>query len=356
MLMKTLRKLWPSPKLVARLVPVLGMVAVGLGAYVAGRSAVNRASGQTRLPEAVVQQAELTDYQQRVVAYVYDTIPITREELGEFLIKRFGADRLELLVNNKIITMACKAKGIEVTDAQVEAQFWNEFNSARAVSPNMTLKDFENIFLRRHGKTLVEFKEDVIRPKLMMAEYIKPTIEVTEDDLRKGFEGRYGPKVECRMIVLPDNQHKYAMWEKAKTSEEEFVRIATHHNMPPLGAQGGKVPPIHKHFGDANVERIAFGLKVGEVSPLIAMPDKTVIILKCDRHVPADTTKRFENEFTRLRDEMFNLKLNQRIPEAIGELRKNANPRLMIRPEQRQEEIERAALTEIHGSAPPPKK
>ena len=37
------------------------------------------------------------------MATIYGNIPITREELGEFLISRFGADRLEFLVNRKIV-------------------------------------------------------------------------------------------------------------------------------------------------------------------------------------------------------------------------------------------------------------
>src|SRR5205814_3991126 len=62
-----------------------------------------------------------SDYSRRVVAYIYDTIPITREELGEDLIARKGAERLPNLVNKRIIEHACQEKGIEVTAAEVEA-------------------------------------------------------------------------------------------------------------------------------------------------------------------------------------------------------------------------------------------
>src|SRR5438105_14620031 len=36
----------------------------------------------------------------QVVAYIYGSIPITREDLGEYLIARQGAERLELMVNH----------------------------------------------------------------------------------------------------------------------------------------------------------------------------------------------------------------------------------------------------------------
>src|SRR5437762_11847129 len=49
-----------------------------------------------------------SDYSQRVVAYVYNTIPITREDLGEYLIARQGSDKVELLVNKRSIEVACQ--------------------------------------------------------------------------------------------------------------------------------------------------------------------------------------------------------------------------------------------------------
>src|SRR3974390_531372 len=36
-----------------------------------------------------------SDYDKRVVAYIHNNIPITREDLGEYLIARFGAQRVE---------------------------------------------------------------------------------------------------------------------------------------------------------------------------------------------------------------------------------------------------------------------
>ena len=43
-----------------------------------------------------------------MVAYIYGSIPITREDLGEYLIARKGLDTVELLVNKRIIEHACE--------------------------------------------------------------------------------------------------------------------------------------------------------------------------------------------------------------------------------------------------------
>jgi hypothetical protein len=346
-----LKKLWPSPWVVAKIIPVLGAVVLALGGYMIGRGAlVSRAPGQQVTPGAVNGAAVSDAYKQRIVAHIHGTIPVTREELGEFLIHRLGAERLEMCVHNKIIEMACKAKGIHVTDQEVEVQFQLEFQQAKAVSPTLTVQEFERVYLKHKGRNLIEFKEDIIRTKLMLAQLVMPSVQVTDEDLRKGFEGRYGEKRECRMIVLKDDHHKFDIWNKVKDSEAEFNRVATTLNMSPLNAQGGKVPPIHKHFGDPNIERAAFSLKPGEVSPIIGLPDGTVVILKCDRHIPADTTKRFENELPLLRTEIFNFKLNQRIEEARAELHKQANPRLLLQRQTRQQDLERDVVPEIGGA------
>ena len=345
-------KLWPSRAMFAKVMPVLGMLVIGVVAFFVGRSnVVSPAAGQERPTfKDPVRPVSDTSAAQRDVAYIYDNMPITREELGEFLIARFGAERLEFLVNRRIVELACKSRNIVITDAMIEAQLDQDL---RGFGAHMTRKDFAQQVLKRFNKSLYEWKEDVIRPKLMLAALVGPTIDVTEKDLREGYEGRYGPKVECRMIVLQDNNQKDQIWKKVAESEAEFQRVATTLNVPQLCPSGGKVPPIHKHFGDANIERAAFNLKVGEVSPLLGMPDKTVIILKCDQHIPADVTKRFEDVRLQLLEEIRNFKLAQKIPEVFADLRKHANPRMLLRPESRQEDLERAVLPEIGGARAP---
>src|SRR5579884_3302752 len=55
-----------------------------------------------------------TDYTQRAVADIYGSTRITREQLGEYLIARFGPDRVLNLVNKLIIERTCQDRGITV--------------------------------------------------------------------------------------------------------------------------------------------------------------------------------------------------------------------------------------------------
>ncbi|MCS7046924.1 MAG: peptidylprolyl isomerase [Gemmataceae bacterium] len=355
-----MRRWWPNRALLAKMMPFAAALLIGVLGFLMGRA--GRGPAKANLSRTALEPPRLasdSDYDKRVVAYIYDNIPITREELGEFLIERFGPERLEMLVTRRIVELACRSRGIQITDAQIEAQLDMEL---KTLSPNgvMTRKDFANQILRPRNRTLYEYKEDVLRPKLMLAALVGPTVKVTDEDVRKAFEARYGPRVECRMIVLPDNNHKFQIWEKIKDSEPEFDRAARTLNHPQLAALNGRVPPIHKHFGDPRIEEAAFKLKVGEVSGLIPLPDKTVAVLKCDRHLPPDPTKRLEDERLALMTEIENQKLAQRVQEEMANLRKRANPKLLLRREQPTDEVEHTASPGPRGQAtaapsPPPR-
>src|SRR5438128_2429968 len=106
-----------------------------------------------------------SDYSRRVVAYVYDTIPITREELGEYLIARMGAERLRNLVNKRIIEHACQQKGIEVTAAEVEADLAETLKGMQLEQKRFV----EEVLQKQYPKTLYEWKEDVVKPELPIA-------------------------------------------------------------------------------------------------------------------------------------------------------------------------------------------
>src|SRR5436305_10127637 len=97
-----------------------------------------------------------------------------------------------------------------------------------------------------------------------------------------------------------------------------------------MAARGGEVPPVHKHFPDAKIEKEGCSLQVGEVSKLIQVQDGTWIILKCDKQLDADATKRIDDERMALSKEIFERKLQMKIPEVFAELRQHANPRILL--------------------------
>jgi hypothetical protein len=273
-----------------------------------------------------------SDYSRRVVAYIFGNRAITREELGEYLIERIGAERLEFLVNRRIIEMACAQRNIVITDAEIQAQLGEDLKGF-----NCTERQFVTDILRRYNKTLFEWKEDVIRPKLALQRLVQDRISVSDEDMAKGFEAKFGDKVECRIIVLTKEQGKdrFNVWERVSNKEkpEEFDRVARTQSIAPLAAEGGKIPPIHHYFGDPNLDREAFKLNPGEVSPLIGMPDGTFVILQCVRKVPRDSTKSMAHERDGLRQELTEVRLAQELPKVFKMLRDEAKPQIFLKRE-----------------------
>jgi RNA polymerase sigma factor (sigma-70 family) len=273
-----------------------------------------------------------TDHREHPVAFIYDKTPISRADLGEYLIARFGEQRLDALINQRIIDRACKTKNIVITDQMVMTEFQENLREFGLKGPNAT-QDFQAQLLRRFGKTVYEWKEDVIRPKLALRELARPRVVVAEKDLREAFEARYGEKRQCRMIVLPAEMPDSKKREKltqVQSDESAFLAEAGNQFLEPLRQKKGLVPPVHRHFPDQNIERAAFSLDIGAVSGLIPLPDKTVAILRCEKFIPPDRAKLYENERRNLHKEVYETKLQQEIPKMFEQMRREANVRLLM--------------------------
>ena len=77
----------------------------------------------------------------------------------------------------------------------------------------------------------------------------------------------------------------------AKADPENFAKLATEYSEDPATRpMGGLTRPIAKHSGNPEVEKEAFGLQPGEISAVIQLEGKW-IILKCEGQTePVDTT------------------------------------------------------------------
>ena len=268
-----------------------------------------------------------SDYSSRVVAYIYDNTPITREELGEYLIARYGTERLDLLCNKKIIDNECRKAGIEVTAAEVENSLSEDLKGL-----NVDRKTFVDKVLKNYRKNLYEWKEDVIRPKLMLSKLVRSRVKVTDDDIKKAFEAYYGEKVECRIVMYEKGFERAVLsdYPRLRDSEEEFHKAAKNQKSSSLAATAGKIRPIARNTtGNDELEKAAFALQPNEVSPVIGTPEG-LIIVKCDKRIPADTTINLESVREKITAEIIEKKIAAEIPVAFAEMRKRANPKLIL--------------------------
>jgi parvulin-like peptidyl-prolyl isomerase len=264
----------------------------------------------------------------QVVATFNGDVQVTREELGEYLITRYGPEQLELLVNHRVIDKTCRARGIAVTEAEVEEALDKDVKAL-----GVDREHFAKDLLSKYRKNLYEWKEDVIRPRLLLTRLCRDRVRATDEDIRQAFEAYHGEKIEGRMILWPPDQAKFALAEYARIrdSEEEFAKKAKSQASSTLAATGGKVPAFGRHtLGDENLEREAFKLQPGEVTTLVGTPQGDVV-LKCDKRLPADPSVKLEDERDKLAREVIEKKVQLEMQVAFKELRAQANPRLMLK-------------------------
>jgi parvulin-like peptidyl-prolyl isomerase len=254
--------------------------------------------------------------------------PITREELGEFLITRYGAEKLEYLINRRIVAKECAAHGITVTTAEVEVGLADDIKKL-----NTTEKEFEKDFLRPYHKNLYEWREDVVRPRLALSRLVRDRVRISEDEVKMAFDAHFGEKLDCRMILWPPDQTRFALAEYAQIRDnpKAFEEKAKRQASSSLAAHGGRVPPFGRHtLGDEDVEREAFKLQPGEVSTLIGTPQGNVVV-KLIKRIPPDTTRKLEAEREQLTREVFEKKVQLEMQTAFRDMRKQANPKVMLK-------------------------
>lgn len=266
----------------------------------------------------------------RVVGYIYGNVPVTREELGDFLIARGGHEKLELLMNKKIIETEAARRGVTVTTTEVSAGLEEDLRGL-----GIELKDFEKHILPKYNKSLYEWVEDVIKPKLLLGKMCKDNVKVTDEDIKKEFENRFGERRQAKLICWNANDLRTAnaQWAEARKGDAEFDSIARTQADPNLAAAAGLVKPVGRHpeGQDAVVVNELWKLKKGEISGILKV-DAGLMCVKCVAEIPPDAGKVLDDKMkAALYRELYDKKMTQEIPKLFSILKKAANPNPLLK-------------------------
>ncbi len=279
-------------------------------------------------PEPTNAPTSTSDYSKRVVAYIHDSVPVTREQLGEYLIARYGNEKLELMVNKMIIDEACRARGVDVTQAEIEAQLAEDLKGLQ-----LDHKQFVNNYLKAHHMNLYMWREDIIRPKLQLAKMVRERVTYTEEEVKMCWDAYHGEKIEARIILWPKEEERQAQAEygRLRDNPEAFEAKSKSQASPQLSSKGGAVPPIGHHTSGCSegFEKDLFSLQPGEITQLHEEP-QGIVLAKCVRRIPPDTNVSIDAERPKLVKEIVDKKTLLEVPKFFAELRKVANPNLLM--------------------------
>jgi hypothetical protein len=217
------------------------------------------------------------------VAALVNGQQITIRELAEQCIERHGEVVLEGTVNRRLIEQACKKANLVVSDREMDEEITRAAESSlppkKDGSPDV--EGWLKAVTQKQGISVDLYRRDSVWPSVALRKMVIGRVEVTQEDLQKGFEANYGPRMRCRAIVLGNARQAQKVWELARQNPtvEDFGRLATEYSIEASSrALQGEVPPIKKNGGQPILEKEAFALKPGELSGIIQAGDKFVIL------------------------------------------------------------------------------
>jgi hypothetical protein len=289
---------------------------------------ISRLQQELRQAEDEAVRARARELPKQPVAVIFDNVPITREELGDYLIDRMTNQQLQSYINHRIVEHACRQKGTTVTDQEVEAALQKEVKSQGG------MVEFDQS-LRRFNKTLREWKDDVLRPRLLLEKLCADRVHVTEKDLRKAFESSYGERIECQIILWPRDQKAKAeqVYQTLPKDEQGFALVAGSQPNPALAATRGHIQTLSRQgIEDEQLRKAIFRLQAGDISSLLDTPQGWMVV-RCIRRIPAATSRKFEDERENLKLGVQARLMQQEIAKVFQDLKDQARPQVLWQPE-----------------------
>ena len=237
------------------------------------------------------------------VAARVNSQPITISDVRAVCVERYGEDVLQALLTGVLLNQALVRQELVVSQEDVDDEVARAAESMGFQTPEG--KPDVSTWLKRiseKNKQSIEFYlTDIVRPTVALKKLVGP-VAVTQEDLDKAFTATFGPRVRCRAVVLDNQRRAQEVWQLARQNPtpEIIGNLAEQYSVDPTSkALRGEVPPIQKYSGQPALEREAFALKPGELSGIIQIADRFMILL-CEGY-----TKPVEVTFSEVRDELY---------------------------------------------------
>lgn len=278
------------------------LAAVAVGCTLFGLNARGGDDKSAKKTEPTTAEAKPADKPKPNAVATVNGEDIQRDEFGEYLISKYGAKEIEGFVNKKVIEQAAAKANVRVSEKEIDAEL-----DADAKGITVSLDDFVRVLLPKYGKTLPEWRDDILLPRLILAK-LGGKVEVTDDELKRAFETKYG---EQRRI-------EFVNWGEKSADR------------PP-----GAVKPIGRYTSDEGAQALhdaIFKLKLKETSEPVVTKQGTVTVSLAEI-IPPRTDKKFEDEKAALKAEVLKAKVQANLPNVFAKLKEEAKPVYHLKPE-----------------------
>ncbi|WP_442482385.1 peptidylprolyl isomerase [Aeoliella sp. SH292] len=217
------------------------------------------------------------------VAALVNGDKVTMEELGKEAFARHGQDVLNIEIGHKLLEQALRAANLTVTQDDINAEIAHAAKLAGVVNDagQPDVQQWIKLTTEEQGVNYKMYVRDSVWPSAALKKLTDGQVQVTQEDLQKGYEANYGPRIRCRAVVLGNMRQAQDIWEKARTnpSMEFFGQLAEEYSIEPTSkALQGEVPPIRRHGGQPQLEEVAFDMNENDPPRIVQLGDKYVVL------------------------------------------------------------------------------
>jgi parvulin-like peptidyl-prolyl isomerase len=206
---------------------------------------------------------------------------ITIRDLAEECIDRHGEPVLDVMIHRKLLEQELKRKHLTVTQQELDSEVARAAFTAGKVKANG--KPDVDAWMKQitqQGMPMEKYMHDAVWPSTAL-KLIAGDVQVTDEDIDRGYKSNYGSKAQIRAVVLDSQRRAQEVWQKARDnpSLDFFGKLAEQYSIEPASrANEGRVPPLRQFSGQPELEKEAFRLKPGEISGIVQVGDKYIIL------------------------------------------------------------------------------
>jgi RNA polymerase sigma factor (sigma-70 family) len=185
-------------KLAATAVIAIGVAVSGAGVWASQRTEATEKQSPHTNGKAEFHAGSIPGIVARV-----NGIPITREQLAERCLNKYGQKELESVIALVVLDEACKRRGISVSNSEIEADA-----TRRAETLGLSVSDWYRTLMQQRGMSKDDYLRDVVAPNLKLSKLgVNPDSLSGSSDVHKmiaKLEGRadieilWGPRVLLR--------------------------------------------------------------------------------------------------------------------------------------------------------------
>ncbi|MCO6455545.1 MAG: peptidylprolyl isomerase [Pirellulaceae bacterium] len=219
--------------------------------------------------------------QQLKVLAVVNGQQVSRQQLAQECLRRYGSDVLETIINRYVISQACQQRGIQVSQQDVDEEI-----KQLAGKFGLSVDRWLEMLKTERDLDPEQYRREVVWPTLALRRLAQDKLTVSPQELRQAWESEYGPKIKARLIVANSLEKANQLHARAVANPEQFGQLAKEESDDSTSASvRGMIPPIRMHSGTPEVEQVAFRLQPGEISRVLQVADQ-YLILQCEQRLP----------------------------------------------------------------------